>query len=236
MTNLQIRSYVCLMTCDNLRYILAVARHGTIGLGAEALKVNATTMSRHLRALEEQTGTALFVKLKHGAVLTAAGHRVVEVAREVEKLTNDLDAHITGLDTKLEGRLRVTTTETLLERWLPDFGEFNRRYPDIELEFTSTPSILNLTQREADVAVRLGPDAPEHLIGNKHAQVALAIYGSRELVGSVGASAPYSAFPWLAFAGNDRLSRNRRRGPRSCSASTQWPQWSTPSAQESALR
>jgi DNA-binding transcriptional LysR family regulator len=195
------------MNWDDLRYILALTRHGTMGLGAEALKVNATTMSRRLRALEEETGTALFVKLKHGAVLTAAGHQMVEVAQEVEKLTNRLDARITGLDTKLEGRLRVTTTETLLEHWLPDFGEFHRRYPDIDIELTSTPSIVNLTQREADVAVRLGQEAPEHLIGHKHAQVALAIYGSDELVGSVGANAPYSAFPWLAFAGNQLVNQ-----------------------------
>jgi DNA-binding transcriptional LysR family regulator len=191
------------MTWDDLRYILAVARHGTIGLGAEALRVNATTMSRRLRALEADAGTALFVKLKHGAVLTAAGHEMVDVAREVEKLTNELDARITGLDAKLEGRLRVTTTETLIAHWLPDFGEFHRRYPDIELELTSTPSLLNLTQREADVAVRLGQQAPEHLIGSKYAQVALAIYGSVELVARVGASAPYSAFPWCGFTGSN---------------------------------
>jgi len=200
------------MSWEDLRYILAVARHGTITLGAEALKVNPTTLSRRLRALEEETGASLFVKLKHGAELTPAGHQMVEVAQEVEKLTNALDARITGLDTKLEGRLRVTTTETLLEHWLPDFGEFHRRYPDIDLEFTSTPSILNLTKREADVAVRLGQNAPEHLIGNKHARIALAIYGSRDLVGRIGASAPYSAFPWLAFSGNDSFVEQRAPG------------------------
>ncbi len=190
---------------EDLRYILAVARHGTISLGAASLKVNPTTVSRRLRALENETGTALFVKLKHGAVLTAAGHEMVEVAQQVEALTNQLDARISGLDTKLEGRLRVTTTETLLEHWLPDFGEFHRRYPDIELQLTCTPSIMNLTQREADVALRLGSDAPEHLIGTKHARVALAVYGSRELVDRIGTTAPYSEFPWLAFDSTDSV-------------------------------
>ena len=204
---------VAAMSWEDLRFILAVARHGTVSLGAKALKVNATTVSRRLRALEERTGAALFEKLKHGAVLTAAGQQMVEVATEVERLTNDLDARIAGLDNKLEGVLRVTTTETLLEHWLPDFGEFRERYPDIELELTSTPTIVNLTQREADVAVRLGQSAPEHLIGNKHAKIALAIYGSRALVARVGANAPYAAFPWLAFP-NGRFVEQQAPGAR----------------------
>ncbi|MEM6993345.1 MAG: LysR family transcriptional regulator [Myxococcota bacterium] len=187
------------MLWDDLRYILAVARHGTLSDGAKALRVNVTTVSRRLRAMEQEAGSALFEKLKHGAVLTGAGEEMVAVAEAVEKLTLDLDARIKGLDTKLEGTIRVTSTDLLLRQWLPDFGEFQRQFPDVQLELVSRDTITNLTQREADVAIRIAMRAPEHLIGRKHAQVSFATYGSRGLVDSIGADAPYSAFPWLAW-------------------------------------
>ena len=72
-----------MMSWEDLRYVLAVARHGTLSEGAKSLRVNATTVSRRIKALEEATGAPLFEKLKHGAKLTAAGEEMVAVAREV---------------------------------------------------------------------------------------------------------------------------------------------------------
>ncbi len=187
------------MLWDDLRYILAVARHGTLSEGAKALRVNVTTVSRRLRAMEEEAGSALFEKLKHGAVLTAAGEEMVAVAEQVERLTNDLDARVKGLDTKLEGTIRVTSTDLLLRHFLPDFGAFQRLYPDVQLELTSRDSVSNLTQREADVAIRITPSPPEHLVGRKYADVMFAVFGSDALVARVGRDAPYAAFPWLAW-------------------------------------
>ncbi|MCP4448106.1 MAG: LysR family transcriptional regulator [Myxococcales bacterium] len=96
------------MNWDDLRFILAVARHGTITDGARALRLNATTVSRRLRAMEEEAGTALFDKLKHGAVLTSAGEEIAAAAETIEEVANALDGRIIGLDAKLDGTLRVS--------------------------------------------------------------------------------------------------------------------------------
>lgn len=184
---------------DDLRFMLAVARHGTILAASKALAVNQSTVSRRLRALEENTKTQLFEKLKHGAVLSEAGHQMVASAEQMESLWNDLDARIHGLDGRLEGTLRVTSTDNLLSLWMNDFAIFAKRYPGVTLEFTSGYSIANLTRREADVALRMGPSAPEHLIGRRHAELRYAVYGSHELVEHVGAQASYDAYPWLSW-------------------------------------
>ena len=184
---------------DDLRYVLAVARTGTISDAARSLQVNGTTVSRRLRTIEEEAGTALFEKLKHGAVLTPAGHEMVAVAEAVEQLTNDLDARIHGLDTRLEGTIRVTSTDMMLHQWMPDLAAFRDRYPNVDLELVSSYSMASLTRREADVAVRIARDAPPHLIGRKHAEVMYAVYGSEALVDSVGADASYASYPWLAW-------------------------------------
>lgn len=184
---------------DDLRFILAVSRHGTISDAASALTVNATTVSRRLRAMEAEAGTALFEKLKHGAVLTAAGEQMVVVAEAVEQLTNALDARVLGLDAKLEGTIRATSTDILLERWMPDFATFQLKYEGIQLELTSGYATVNLTRREADVAIRTAPRAPEHLLGRKYAEVFYAVYGAPSLVDQIGVDASYAAYPWLAW-------------------------------------
>lgn len=187
------------MNWDDLRYLLAVARHGTISDGARSLQVNPTTVSRRIRALEEEMGAALFEKLRHGAILTAAGQDMVDVAISMEQMAFDLDARIHGLNTRLEGTIRVASVEQLQKHWLPDFRDFQTQYPGVCLELTSGLSMANFTQREADIAIRIASSVPEHLIGRKLAEVRHAVYGSREMVETVGREAGYDKFPWIAY-------------------------------------
>lgn len=188
------------MNWDDLRHVLAVARHGRIKDAALALDIDPTTMSRRLRGIEKALKTELFEKFKHGVVLTAAGEEMVATAEAVERLTHDLDARVTSLDTRLEGPLRVTSTDALMSHWLSDFGEFHGRYPKIELALTPTQTVVDLDRREADVALRAGFEAPGHLVGRKYARFHLAVYGSEALLERVGANSPLGAFPWLAWS------------------------------------
>ena len=184
---------------DDLRFFLAVARGGTISEGAKALQVNPTTVSRRIRALEERLGVDLFEKLRHGAILSAAGQDMAEVAARMERMTLDLDARIQGLNSRLEGTIRVASIEPFHRHWMPDYQEFRRRYPGIHLELTASMAMVNVSQREADVALRLASSAPEHLIGKKHAEVLHAVYGSRELLQRIDPSTAYEGFPWLSY-------------------------------------
>ena len=187
------------MNWEDLRYILAVSREGTILAAANALGVSATTMSRRLRKLEQSQGTALFEKFKHGAVLTGAGQRVVAVAEAVERLTNELDAEIHGMDSKLRGVVRVTSTEMLTKHFLVDFAAFREQYPGIDIELDSKTSLANMTHREADVAIRLSPKAPDHLIGSRYASMGYAVFGGTELVEQIGPNTSYGDFPWVGW-------------------------------------
>ena len=100
--------------------------------------------------MEKSSGAALFTKVGRRLELTVAGEDVVAVAAQVEGLTHDLDARITGRDAKLEGSIRVTSVESVLRLWMPDFAEFRRRHPGIDLQLLSGLEVANLTQREAD--------------------------------------------------------------------------------------
>lgn len=184
---------------NDLRYILAVSREGTLLGAARSLRVSPTTMTRRIRALEEAQGSALFEKKKHGAVLNAAGMRVVQVAQQIERQILELDAEIGGMDQRLAGVVRVTSIDFVTRTWLRDFGEFRRLHPGVSLELTSTMNVLNLTRREADVAIRVGAQAPPHLLGARHAELFYAIYAARALVEEIGCDAGYGAYPWLSW-------------------------------------
>ncbi len=187
------------MSWDDLRFVLAVVRTETLSEAAEQLGVSVSTVSRRVRALEDEVGTALFDKMTRGAVLTMAGEQMLAVAEAMESLTNDLDAKIHGLDAKLEGTIRVTSLDSLMSLWVPDLRDFQQHHPGITLQVITGHQVANLTQREADVAVRFARQVPEHLIGRKHAQTFYAVYASHALVEQTGEDAPYDAYPWLSW-------------------------------------
>jgi len=182
-----------------MQYVLAVAEHGGLLGGAEALGVHPTTVSRRIKQIEAGLRVPLFEKYRHGVVLTDAGRDMVDVARTVRGLTHDLGARLQGRDTQLAGPIRITSVDSLLRHWMSDFAAFQRTYPDIQLELSSGLAMANLTQREADVAVRIADSAPDHLIGSRLCGVQHAVYGSDELVEQIGVDAPLDAFPWVAY-------------------------------------
>ena len=170
---------------DDVRYFLAVARSGSVRAAAERLSVNHSTVLRRIAQLEERLGAHLFEKLPSGYRLTDAGEGVLEFAVQMEASSNQLETRVFGRDQGLRGLLRVTLAPTLATHLLmPDFAEFARRHPEVEMEILSSDEPVNLTNREADVAVRVVYDRnalPPNLHGVKGPDLFGGVYMSREL-------------------------------------------------------
>ena len=79
----------------------------------------------------------------------------------------------------------------------PALKTFTAGYPDIEIEVDAASRIVDLTRREAEVALRASTSPPEHFVGRQVAELRYAVYGVPEVV----PSAPYklSGLPWLGF-------------------------------------
>jgi DNA-binding transcriptional LysR family regulator len=187
------------MDWNDLRLVLAVNDQGGMLGAAEALGVHVTTVSRRIKQIEGERQIRLFEKYRHGVVLTPAGADVVETARRMQGLTHDLDARLDGRDAALSGTIRVTAVGTLYRHWMPDLAEFQRRYPDIELELHSGLGMANLTQRQADVAIRIASEVPGHLIGARLAPVKHALYASHDFMQRVGPDADVDDLPWVSY-------------------------------------
>ena len=169
---------------DDVRYFLAVAHGGSVRAAAERLGVNHATVLRRIAQLEERLGAQMFEKLPSGYRLTEAGEEVLEFAEQMEVSSNRLETRIFGRDQSVRGLLRVTLAPTLATHLLmPDFAEFARLHPDIEMEILSSGELANLTNREADVAIRVVYDRktlPLNLHGLKGPELFGGIYMSRD--------------------------------------------------------
>jgi DNA-binding transcriptional LysR family regulator len=164
---------------DDLRYVLAVADAGSLAGAARQLGVNHTTVLRRVRAFEKQLGVRLFERLPTGYVLTAGGEELIAAARHIDDTVTTLERKLAGQDLRLSGSVRATTTDTLMASILPEvLAEFRGAYPGIQLEIAISNAMLNLSKRDADVAIRPSLDPPETLVGRRVAKIAFAIYAS----------------------------------------------------------
>lgn len=191
---------LCRMRWDDLSVLLEVSRARTMTEAAKRLGVDQTTISRRLQALEEQLGVQLVNRRRDGVQLTEAGSLAARSAEVMETVRLDLERTLVGTDTKLAGRLRVTTVEVMAHQHPDLFTSFGERYPAVELELETNISRRSLSRREADVAIRWSTRPDDGLIAHRLAHAHFAPYVTTSLRRSVGARAKLSKYPWLAFS------------------------------------
>jgi DNA-binding transcriptional LysR family regulator len=178
---------------DDVRYFLAVSRAGSVRAAAERLGVNHSTVLRRIAQLEERLGAHMFEKLPSGYRLTGAGEEILEFADRMEAASNLLERRVLGRDQSIRGLLRVTVAPPLATHLLmPDFAEFARLYPEVEMEILPSDELVNLTNREADVAIRViynRNSLPPNLHGLKGPELFGGAYMSRDLLAAWRAGA-----------------------------------------------
>ena len=201
---------------DDVRYFLAVARGGSVRAAAERLGVNHSTVLRRIAQLEERLGVHMFEKLPSGYRVTAAGEEVLEFAEQMEASSHLLETRVFGRDESVRGLLRVTLAPTLATHLLmPDFADFARLHPDIEMEILSSGELANLTNREADVAIRVVYDRktlPLNLHGLKGPELFGGVYMSRDRLAAWRAGAP-DPIRWIVIS-SDGIPDSGPRGSR----------------------
>ncbi len=179
---------------DDVRYFLAAARGGSVRAAAGRLGVNHSTVLRRIAQLEERLGTQMFEKLPSGYRLTAAGEEVLDLAEQMEASSHQLETRVFGRDQSVRGLLRVTLPPPLAAHLLmPDFAEFARLHPEIEIEILSSGELANLTNREADLAIRTVYDRktlPLNLHGLMGPELFGGFYISRDRLAAWHAGGP----------------------------------------------
>ncbi|NMO17576.1 LysR family transcriptional regulator [Pyxidicoccus fallax] len=167
------------MRWDDLRYLLAVARHGTLAAAARELRVDATTVGRRLDALEKSLGTRLVLRGARTLALTEGAEAVVARAREMEDALRKLHG-VMSAEARAVGTVRFTATEYIGQALVaPNLGDLHARHPGLDLEMLVGSEVVNLQRGDADLALRLAPPKGDALVVRKVAEVSFALYASR---------------------------------------------------------
>ena len=185
---------------DDMRVFLAVARAESLTGAAPILKMDPATLGRRIARLESQMGATLFVKSPKGYALTDLGTQMREQAATAEAaLTQAFDAG-QGDGTGLSGQIRIGAPDGVANFLLPQVvAAIQAENPALEVQILALPRVVNLSRREADMAVTVSPPAAGrlsvqkitdyklHLAQRRDAQPAanLADLSGRRLVGYI---------------------------------------------------
>jgi DNA-binding transcriptional LysR family regulator len=140
---------------DDVRIFLALFRARTLSGAAVRLGVNASTVGRRIDVLEEALAARLFDRTPDGVTPTAATEHLLGHAERLEQAAHAFGGAVAGFETRPEGVVRITAPPGVADHFLaPALPRLLGRYPDIRVELDASIRQLDLTRREADLALR----------------------------------------------------------------------------------
>ena len=164
---------------NDLAILMAVCRAGSLSGAARQLGQNHSTVFRRVNAIEDRTGVRFFERLPSGYKMTAAGETALRYAERVESEFFALGREVLGQDARLKGSVRITGPESVTSTILPGaLRAFTEEHPEVQLDLIGTSSVLDLTRREADIAIRATRKPPDVTLGRKVCRFRFAFYAS----------------------------------------------------------
>lgn len=169
------------MDWSTLPVFLAIAETGSLSAASRKLGISQPTLSRRIMALEETLDTQLFQRRPKGLVLTEAGESIRMSVRQMEEGAFDIEKRLTGQNRNLEGAVSLTTSEYIGARWLThDLISFREQYPGIRVDLRADLNMIDLLQRQADIALRLVRPTEPDLIARKVGKFSSYLAASKE--------------------------------------------------------
>ncbi len=165
------------MDWDDLRIFLAVARSESLSGAGRRLGMDASTIGRRIARLEGAVGAALFAKTPQGYSLTAEGARLVPPAEAAEKAATAA-AEATSHEAGLTGQLRIGAPDGCANYLLPQVArDLCAAHPGLDIQIVAQPRVVNLTKREADMAIVVSPPDAGRLVVQRLADYRLHLAG-----------------------------------------------------------
>lgn len=197
---------------DDLKYLLGVARHGSTLAAGRALGVDQSTVQRRLVELERRIGQSLVQRYPTGYRLTEFGQEMLPFAEVVERAAQAFERQVHTLGTEAAGVIRVTCPEPIVNRIMQTglLDRFHARHPALRVQFVMSDKYIDLSQGDADVALRSGDTDDDELVGRKIGDSIWAVYASRTYIERHGQPASIAELPKHALVGfDDTMAKHR---------------------------
>ena len=164
-----------------IKSFLAILDSGTLSAAADALGISQPTLSRHVDQLEKSLNVVLFERGRRGALPTSAALAIADHARDILTATQALSLSATGKSNRLQGTVRITASQIVATYLLPEIiTKLMNEAPQVEIELVATDKLENLTERQADIAIRMVRPQSQNLIARKVNDIGLGIYGHQD--------------------------------------------------------
>jgi len=166
---------------DDMRVFLAVARAESLSAAAPVLRMDAATVGRRVARLEAELGAALFVKSPQGYALTDLGTRMRDHAAEAETALSMAMEEARGTQGGLTGQIRIGAPDGASNYLLPQVcAAIAGDNPGLEIQILALPRVVNLSKREADMAVTVSPPQTGRLTVQKISDYRLHLAAPKE--------------------------------------------------------
>ncbi len=183
---------------DDVRLFLALCSSRNLSEAGKRLGMDASTVSRRLSALEESLATTLFDRGRDGVALTEAARKLEPVAEEMAGVAERFSLEVDRLEREISGEVRLASpgdaAQVLLTPLLPDLL---RRYPGLRIELLTGEHVVDLTRREADLAIRTARPTSGDLVVTRLLQVRWVVAASPSLVEGSRPLRSWSDVPWI---------------------------------------
>jgi DNA-binding transcriptional LysR family regulator len=185
---------------DDLRLFLALARATRVGDAAAALRVDASTVSRRLAALERSLAVVLFDRGRAGISPTKVGEDLIPVAEEMEMVMARFASAADSLERDASGNVRIACPPDVADIVLaPLVSELLERHPALRVEIVPGEAVLDLTRREADVALRVVRPTRGDLVFTKLTTMRWILAAAPELAKRIGPLKAWTDAPWIGW-------------------------------------
>ena len=185
---------------DDIRVFLAAFREKSLGAAALRLGVDTSTVSRRLTTLEEATGLRLFDRSREGLRATHAARAMLPAAEAMEAAHARLARDASDASERVEGTVRISMAPGVADVFVaPLLVDLRARHPRLTLELDASVRALDLTRREADLALRSIAPVGAELVTRKLARAPWVAAGSPVLVKTLGRLRSWTAAPWVAW-------------------------------------
>ncbi|WP_420002962.1 LysR family transcriptional regulator [Arenibacterium sp. LLYu02] len=165
---------------DDMKVFLAVARESSLSGAGRILKMDPATVGRRVARFEQALKTSLFVKSPQGYALSAAGDRLLGHAEAAELAMRAGEEALSGPSDTLSGQIRIGAPDGCANYILPQVcAEISRTNPDLDIQIVALPRVINLSRREADMAVTVSAPTAGKLLVQKICDYHLHLAASR---------------------------------------------------------
>lgn len=173
---------------STLEVFTAIARHGSLRAAAEVLGVKPSTVSHQLKSLEEQLGTALFIRTTRSVNLTEAGRALLRGAEPAFKQLGDAVESARSTGHAPRGKLKLAMPEFAYHLYLsPVLRSFCAANPEIELELSVTDALSDILGEELHAGFRIGDRVAQDMVAVRLTPpLPLAVSGSPDYFAAHG--------------------------------------------------